>query len=82
MFRAGNGVDMTDRLADMKPPVLSINGEFDNSLKASRETAALIPAAVHKILPGTGHVCCLEDPAGFDAIVIDFLKAKGLMPDL
>jgi 3-oxoadipate enol-lactonase len=82
VFRAGNGVDMTDRLVDMKPSVLSINGEFDNSLKASRETAALIPDAIHKVLPGTGHVCCLEDPAGFDAIVIDFLKSKGLMPEL
>jgi pimeloyl-ACP methyl ester carboxylesterase len=66
----------------MKPPVPSINGEFDNSLKASKETAAAIAGAVHKTLPGTGHVCCLEDPAGFDAIVIDFLKTKGLMADL
>lgn len=82
VFRAGNGVDMTERLAGMKPPVLSVNGELDNSLKASRETAALIPGALHKILSGTGHACCLEDPAGFDVIVIDFLKSKGLMPKL
>jgi pimeloyl-ACP methyl ester carboxylesterase len=80
VFRAGNGVDMTDRLGQMKPPVLSINGEFDNSLKASKATAALIPGAVHRVLLGTGHVCCLEDPAGFDAIVVDFLKTRGLMP--
>jgi 3-oxoadipate enol-lactonase len=82
VFRAGNGINMTERLPQMRPPVLSINGELDNSLRASRRTAALIPGAVHKILPGAGHVCCLEDPAGFDAIVIDFLKARGLMPDL
>jgi 3-oxoadipate enol-lactonase len=82
VFRAGNGVDMTDRLTSMKPPILSINGEFDNSLKASKETAALIPGAVHRILPGTGHVCCLEDPTGFDAVVIDFLRTKGLLPNI
>jgi hypothetical protein len=40
------------------------------------------PGAVHKVLPGTGHACCLEDPAGFDALVIDFLQARKLMPDL
>jgi pimeloyl-ACP methyl ester carboxylesterase len=33
--------------------------------------------ANHKILPGTGHACCIEDPAGFDRLVIDFLDARG-----
>jgi pimeloyl-ACP methyl ester carboxylesterase len=33
-------------------------------------------------LPGTGHACCIEDPAGFDEIVIEFLKDHGLMPAL
>lgn len=82
VFLAGNGIDMTDRLPTMRVPLLSINGEFDNSLANSRETARLIPNAVHKILPGTGHVCCLEDPAAFDALVIDFLAERGLMPSL
>jgi pimeloyl-ACP methyl ester carboxylesterase len=34
------------------------------------------------MLPGTGHACCIEDPAGFDALVIDFLRAHALMPTL
>jgi pimeloyl-ACP methyl ester carboxylesterase len=34
---------------------------------------------VHKILPKTGHACNIEDPAGFDAFVIDFLRANNLM---
>jgi pimeloyl-ACP methyl ester carboxylesterase len=41
-----------------------------------------VPGAVHKVLPGTGHACCIEDPAGFDGLVIDFLRARGLMPAL
>jgi pimeloyl-ACP methyl ester carboxylesterase len=41
-----------------------------------------VPGAVHKILPGTGHACCIEDPAEFDALVIDFLHARGLLPAL
>ena len=38
--------------------------------------------AVHQVLPGTGHACCIEDPAGFDALVINFLRAHALMPTL
>ena len=80
VFRAGNGTETTERLLDMRPPTLVINGEHDHSLPAGQNTAALIPNALHEILPGTGHACCLEDPAGFDALVIDFLSQHGLMP--
>lgn len=80
IFRARGGLDMTARLGTMKVPTLVINGEHDNSLAGGKKTASLIPGAVHKILPKTGHACNIEDPAGFDAIVIDFLHAKQLMP--
>jgi pimeloyl-ACP methyl ester carboxylesterase len=33
-------------------------------------------------LLGAGHACMIEDPAGFDALVLDFLKAEGLLPEL
>jgi hypothetical protein len=32
--------------------------------------------------PGSGHACCIEDPAGFDHLVIDFLRERHLMPQL
>ena len=64
----------------MKMPTLVINGELDHSLPAGRRTAQLIPGAIHKILPGAGHVCCIEDPAAFDRFVIDFLHTRGLIP--
>jgi 3-oxoadipate enol-lactonase len=82
VFMAGNHTDNTDRLPAMTVPTLVINGEFDNSLPAGQRTASLIPGAVHKILPGTGHACCLEDPAGFDALLIEFLQSQNLMPTL
>jgi 3-oxoadipate enol-lactonase len=82
VFHAGNGTDTTPRLGDMKVPVLVINGEFDHSLPAGQKTAELVPDGSHKILPGTGHACCIEDPAGFDALVIEFLSQNGLMPAL
>jgi 3-oxoadipate enol-lactonase len=66
----------------MKVPTLVINGEFDHSLAAGKRTASLVPGAVHRMLPGTGHACCIEDPAGFDAAVLEFLGARGLLPPL
>jgi 3-oxoadipate enol-lactonase len=80
IFRARGGTDMTPRLGSMKAATLVINGEYDNSLKSGQRTASLIPGAVHKILPNTGHACCIEDPAGFDEFVIEFLRANRLLP--
>ena len=80
IFRARGGTDMTPRLGAMKVPTLVINGEHDNSLASGKKTASLIPGAVHKILPNTGHACNIEDPAGFDAFVTEFLKSHNLMP--
>jgi len=82
VFEAGNGTDTTARLGDMKVPTLVVNGEWDHSLAAGRRTASLIPGAVHELLPATGHACCLEDPAGFDEIVLAFLSKRGLLPGL
>jgi 3-oxoadipate enol-lactonase len=82
VFMAGNHTDTTARLPTMRVPILVINGELDHSLPAGRKTASLVPGAGHKVLLGTGHACCIEDPAGFDALVIDFLHARGLMPAL
>jgi pimeloyl-ACP methyl ester carboxylesterase len=82
VFMAGNHTDNVTRLPSMRVPVLVINGEFDNSMAGGQRTASLVPGAVHKVLPGTGHACCIEDPAGFDRLVIDFLRARSLMPAL
>jgi pimeloyl-ACP methyl ester carboxylesterase len=82
VFAAANSTDTTARLSEMKVPALVINGEYDHSLAPGQRTASLIPGAQHKILPGTGHACCIEDPAGFDRLVIDFLRSHGLMPRL
>ena len=82
VFMAGNHTDTTERLAAMTVPTLVINGELDHSLPAGQRTACLVPGAAHKVLAGTGHACCIEDPAGFDRLVIDFLRERKLMPEL
>lgn len=80
VFTARAACDMTDLVSAMQPPTLIINGEHDNSLKAARETASLIPGAEHVILANAGHACCLEVPAAFDEVMSDFLARKGLWP--
>ncbi len=81
-FEALAAGDARPFLPGYKPPTLIINGEFDNARPRGEATARLIPGSRHRVLAGTGHACMLEDPAGFDALVIDFLKEIGLMPDL
>ena len=80
VFTARATLDMTPLVPAMRVPTLIINGEFDNSLKAARETASLIPHAEHVVLPNSGHACCLEVPAAFDAAMSGFLLRHGLWP--
>ena len=82
VFQALSAGDAKPYLAGYKPPTLVINGEFDNARPQGEQTARLIPGARHKVLPGCGHACMIEDPAGFDDSVIAFLKEVGLMPDI
>ncbi len=80
VFKALQDREVTSRLGELKMPVLVINGEFDNSLPRSREMSRMIAGAIHRVIPKTGHACCLEDPMAFDEIVIDFLKTHGFVP--
>jgi 3-oxoadipate enol-lactonase len=74
IFHALQNRDLTARLPELKIPVLIMNGEFDNSLKRSKEMSTKIGGAEHRTIPGAGHACCLEDPATFDENVLVFLK--------
>jgi 3-oxoadipate enol-lactonase len=80
VFRALSVSDLTPRLPDYNSPTLIVNGEHDNARKAGTQTAALIAQAEHRILPGTGHCCFLEDPAGFETLVRAFLMRNELWP--
>jgi pimeloyl-ACP methyl ester carboxylesterase len=74
IFHALQNRDLTVRLPELKMPVLIMNGEFDNSLKRSKEMSTKIAGAEHRTIPGAGHACCLEDPATFDKNVLAFLE--------
>ena len=77
---AAHDRDLRPRLPGLTVPLLVVNGEFDNSREGGTETARLVPHARHEILTDTGHACCLEDPARFDAVVTRFLADIGRLP--
>jgi 3-oxoadipate enol-lactonase len=81
VFGALTVSDLTDRLPAYKSPTLIVNGEFDNALKGGTLTASLIKQSEHKIIPGAGHCCFLEDPATFTTLVQDFLTRNRLWPN-
>lgn len=78
IFRARMQCDMRPRLGGVRVPTLVVNGAHDMSLAAGKDTASLVPGAVHAVIDGAGHACNIEDPAAFDDAVIGFLSARGL----
>lgn len=80
VFGALTHSDLTPRLLAYKTPTLIVNGEHDSALEGGKRTAGLLPHAVHRVLPGAGHCCFIEQPDVFDGYVIEFLQANGLWP--
>jgi 3-oxoadipate enol-lactonase len=74
IFEALEVKNLTPRLPELRMPVLALNGEFDGTLPRTREMSQNIRGAVHQIVPGAGHACCLENPVVFDQLVREFLK--------
>lgn len=68
--------DLAAATATLRLPTLAIGGDLDGSSPPEqvRATAQLIPGAEFRLLPGTGHLPCVEDPAGYAAILAPFLK--------
>jgi pimeloyl-ACP methyl ester carboxylesterase len=80
VFQALSVSDLTPKLPGYRSPTLIVNGEHDNALPGGTRTAALIAQAEHRILPGTGHCCFIEDPESSNALVEDFLIRNRLWP--
>lgn len=78
LFHSFDDVDLAAQVPAITEPVLIVNGAHDNSLPGGKKTAALIKRARHRVIENAGHLCILEDPAAFDALVVDFLTENGL----
>ncbi|MDO9442001.1 MAG: alpha/beta hydrolase [Beijerinckiaceae bacterium] len=81
VFAALQGADLSTRLPKCEVPALVVNGEFDSARAGGELTASLMPNAEHRLIPGAGHCCFLEDPETFDSHMQDFLRRQGLWPD-
>jgi pimeloyl-ACP methyl ester carboxylesterase len=78
-FRAmarASAEDLRDALARVNAPTLLIYGDTD--VRAPLEVARRLHAAIANsrlvVLPGVGHVCNVEAPHAFNAVVRDFLR--------
>jgi pimeloyl-ACP methyl ester carboxylesterase len=65
-----------DQLRSIKVPVVIADGEYDEAIKQShdRYMAATIPGARLVIMPKVSHFAMLQNPAEFNAAVLEFLK--------
>ena len=71
-----------DRLHRITCPALLIHSEHDYSpLGHKKEVAARMQNATLMTLPGTHHVVNVEEPASFNALVMNFLKTLEERPD-
>ena len=65
-----------DQLRSIKVPTVIADGEYDEAIKQShdRYMADTIPGARLVILPNVSHFAMLQNPAEFNAAVLDFLE--------
>ncbi|WP_071796689.1 3-oxoadipate enol-lactonase [Natronohydrobacter thiooxidans] len=68
--------DLTEQTARLNLPVLAIAGEMDGASPPElvADTARRIPGSQCHVIPGTGHLPCVEDPRAYAAILSPFLK--------
>ncbi len=69
--------DLHGRIA---APTLVITGDADPGTAAHRALAARIPGGLLRVMEGAGHLCNVERPWEYDALVLEFLRAHGLVP--
>jgi 3-oxoadipate enol-lactonase len=67
--------DLPAVLATLDVPTLVVTGENDKAdfLAIADELASTLANARRETIPGAGHLPSLEQPAGFDAVVLPFL---------
>jgi pimeloyl-ACP methyl ester carboxylesterase len=74
--QAHRGYKVWGRLDEIACPVLLIWGERDYfPLRYAQQAAAEMPDARLEVLPRTGHLSYLEDPAGFNQVLASWLEA-------
>jgi proline iminopeptidase len=72
------GIDVADRLGDVRHPVLVLAGRHDRtcSVAAAEAIAAGIPGAELGVLEGSGHMTFVEENDAYLRLVSDFLGRR------
>ena len=66
-------LDLGDKIAAMRVPTLVITGDEDwPCLQPGVFIKRTCPTAALLVIPNTGHACNLEEPAAFNAALLDF----------
>lgn len=71
--------DLTATTRALRLPVLAIAGAEDGAMPPAlvRATADLIAGAAFHVIPGVGHLPCVENPSAYAEILNQFLKDNG-----
>lgn len=71
--------DLTGAVAAIRAPALCLVGDEDGATPPDivRATAALIPGARFEIIPGAGHLPCIEQPALLADLILHHLAEAG-----
>lgn len=71
--------DLYESTARLRLPTMAIAGGRDRILPPDmmRETAGLIPGCRFEMLPGAGHLPCMDNPEKMAALLTDFLSVNG-----
>jgi pimeloyl-ACP methyl ester carboxylesterase len=71
----GLAPSVIDELAGIAAPALVIVGSEDEAFRRAGEVmAAKLPAAVHRVVDGAGHILNIEEAEVFNREVVDFLS--------
>lgn len=72
---AGPADPVIDELPSIDKPALVLVGERDEAYLAAADVMeARLPSASRATIPGAGHLVNLDEPAAFEAAVLDFVK--------
>jgi len=76
LYQAAFQHDIEPRLRLIKSPTLLVSGSGDTFYGRLETVSKLIPQCKTQVITGTGGLLCLEKPAEFAEVVLDFLKDR------
>jgi len=74
--KAIRDADLTEIAKQVKAPALCVVGSEDKSTTPEevKDLADLIDGSIYKIIEGSGHIPCVDNPGTLSKMIIDFIK--------